>query len=436
MSRFVKTVLSIAAVFAVLITGLNYWCRELSERRIGERNVTTNRINDELVREHNTTADDIDVIIARNISSWRSEYGSNAPERIEYIPLKMKSEDAFYVSTDKLSAVCSIYDNNGELEGFVEYTYKVDIDMGFVTAANTVIIVCFIIILAAVMYIYFAVLAPFRKLSEYPERLARLRDIQKLPESRNRYFGKYIWGMNMLTDVLKASSRRIHDLEGQRQKFVSAIAHGVKTPVANIRLYTDAVRTGLYSDKGMTADITDKIDHNAEKIEALAADLIASSNASADGCDIEVSRFPISELAELIRREYKDRMKLKMIGFSVECSGEAVVESDKYALYRAVSQLLENAVKYGDGSSIAVRIMRDDEGFCITVRNSGKLLPENELPYVFRSYWRGSNASDKNGSGIGLYVVHETAKALGGSAYVRRLEETSEMEFTIYIENA
>ena len=56
------------------------------------------------------------------------------------------------------------------------------------------------------------------------------------------------------------------------------------------------------------------------------------------------------------------------------------------------------------------------------------------MPYVFRSYWRGSNAAEKEGSGIGLYVVHETAKALGGSAYVRRIEETSEMEFVIYIE--
>ena len=110
------------------------------------------------------------------------------------------------------------------------------------------------------------------------------------------------------------------------------------------------------------------------------------------------------------------------------------MESDKYALYRAVSQLLENALKYGDGSGITVKLMKQDEAFSISVRDKGELLPENELPYVFRSYWRGSNAADKNGCGIGLYVVHETAKALGGSVHVRRIEETSEMEFVIYIE--
>ena len=126
---------------------------------------------------------------------------------------------------------------------------------------------------------------------------------------------------------------------------------------------------------------------------------------------------------------------MKRIPFIVECVTECIIESDKYALYRAVSQILENAVKYGDGSGIKVALMKADQGFYISVRNRGELLPEKELPYVFRSYWRGSNAVDKEGSGIGLYSVHETVKSLGGSVHARRIEETLEMEFIIFIEN-
>ena len=99
---------------------------------------------------------------------------------------------------------------------------------------------------------YIKIVMPFRRLSEYPEKLARLRNIQKLPESKSRFFGKYVWGMNMLTDVLSASSKRIECLEGEHQRLVTSIAHGVKTPVANIRLYSDALRTGLYSDQEKT----------------------------------------------------------------------------------------------------------------------------------------------------------------------------------------
>ena len=299
---------------------------------------------------------------------------------------------------------------------------------------NIVLAASFIIAAVFIIGTYIKIIMPFRKLADYPEKLARLRDIQKLPESRSRFFGKYVWGMNMLTDVLSASSRRIHALEGEHQKLVTSIAHGVKTPVANIRLYTDAVRTGLYTGTGMTSDIADKIDRNAEKIQSLAQALMDAADASFDGQDIEVSTFYLNELAELVRSEYTDRMELLHIPFSVECEGAPLLESDKYALYRAISQLLENALKYGDGTGITVKMMKQDDGFSIAVRSRGGLLPESELPYVFRSYWRGSNAAGKDGSGIGLYVVHETAKALGGSAHARRIEGTSEMEFVIFLE--
>lgn len=436
MNKYVKTVLRLFLVFGVLVFGVNYGCKLISDKRSSLRNLSANGINSEITEEYNSSGKDIDTIISEKYNYWLSEYGSNAPERILFIPVEEENKDIFYVSADKTCAVCAVHGRNGKIKGFVECIYKADDHVDIIIAANAVILLCFLIILGVVTYIHFAVLSPFRRLSEYPERLARLRDIQKLPECKKRFFGKYIWGMNMLSDVLAASSKRIHTLESQRQTLVSTIAHGVKTPVSNIRLYTDAVRTGLYSGKGMTVDIADKIDRNTLKIEELAEELMRSANSVTDGYDIEIKPFHMEELADIIRKEYKDRMKLKRIDLSVECSSNAIVESDKYALYRAVSQLLENAVKYGDGSGIKVRLSREDEGFCISVRNRGELLPEKELPYVFRSYWRGSNAADKEGSGIGLYVVHETAKALGGSAAARRIEETSEMEFVIYIEKA
>ena len=99
--------------------------------------------------------------------------------------------------------------------------------------------------------------------------------------------------------------------------------------------------------------------------------------------------------------------------------------------YLILDAEMENALKYGDGTGISVELRHQDDGVCIVVRNKGELLPEKELPYIFRSYWRGSNASDRDGSGIGLYTAHEIVKKLGGTILARRLEESSEMEFII-----
>ena len=433
MKKLIHILIAIAAVFAAMLTGFHLCFGNAMNKRLMECNVAVNRINREISEEVSERGVAPDKVIAERAEAWKKTYGSSAPESIVFIPLS-SDDSVFRASIDKRCAVCSIYGSDGSLVGFAEYTCSDNVFTAVKYIVTIFLLVCYLLITGAVLYFHFAVFKPFRQLSEYPERLARLRDIQKLPESKSRYFGKYIWGMNMLTDVLSASSHRIHMLEGQHQKLVTSIAHGVKTPVANIRLYTDAVRSGLYSGTGMTSEIADKIDSNTAKIESMAAELLAASDASLDGFDIETERFPLTELADLIRSEYADRMSLLRIPFSVKCTDAPVMESDKYALYRAVSQLLENALKYGDGSGISVDLMRQDNAFCISVRSKGGLLPENELPYVFRSYWRGSNAAEKSGSGIGLYVVHETAKALGGSAHVRRIDETSEMEFLIYIE--
>ena len=433
MKKLIRTLVIMTAVFTALIIGFNIGFRKVMDEQLKSFNVTINRINREISDAAAESEASPEKIIADRTEQWKKAYGSSVPESIVFIPLN-NSDRVFYAAVDKRCAVCSIYGKDEQLAGFVKYTCSDSIFQRIKLAVNIMLAVCFALLTGAVLFIHFAVFKPFRRLSEYPERLARLRDIQKLPETKSRYFGKYIWGMNMLTDVLAASSHRIHILEGEHQKLVSSIAHGVKTPVANIRLYTDAVRTGLYSDTGMSSDIADKIDSNTAKIESMAAELMTASEATNDGYDFEKSLFPLSELADLIRSEYTDRMALLRIPFTVECEGSPIMESDKYALYRAVSQLLENALKYGDGSGITVKLMKQDEAFCISVRDKGELLSENELPYVFRSYWRGSNAADKSGCGIGLYVVHETAKALGGSVHVRRIEETSEMEFVIFIE--
>ncbi|MCR5708313.1 MAG: HAMP domain-containing histidine kinase [Ruminococcus sp.] len=434
MKKLIQMIITAALVFAAAIIGFNLLFDRIYDRQLTDRNIIVNRINHSITEKFDLSGTSPEEIIADNTKEWNSEYGKKAPASIRYVPLRSGSDGVFYSASDDRCTVCSVSGKDGEVAGFVEYRFTDDSFDTLRLCVNIFLTAGFALAAVFLAGTYIKIVMPFRRLSDYPEKLARLREIQKLPESRSRFFGKYVWGMNMLTDVLAASSKRIHTLEGEHQKLVTSIAHGVKTPVSNIRLYSDALRTGLYSGTEKPAEIADRIDTNAEKIQALAEELMTASNASFDGCDIEKSSFYLAELAELVRSEYSERMKLLRIPFKVECDGSPILESDKYALYRAISQLLENALKYGDGRGITVKMMKQDDGFSISVRNSGELLPESELPYVFRSYWRGSNAADKEGSGIGLYVVHETARALGGSAHARRIEETSEMEFVIYLE--
>jgi signal transduction histidine kinase len=94
---------------------------------------------------------------------------------------------------------------------------------------------------------------------------------------------------------------------------------------------------------------------------------------------------------------------------------------------------MDNAIKYGNGEGITVNLSKEEDGYYFVIRNKGKVLSEKELPYIFNSFWRGSNAEKTGGNGIGLFESRKIAQSLYGDIYVKANEDENEMEFDIYI---
>ena len=82
-----------------------------------------------------------------------------------------------------------------------------------------------------------------------------------------------------------------------------------------------------------------------------------------------------------------------------------------------LQNVMENAVKYGDGKSIALHFSEEDGCILITVRNSGCTLADTDLPHVFESFWRGANAESIAGSGLGLYISRKLMWKMGGEIF-------------------
>ncbi|MCR5708086.1 MAG: hypothetical protein K6G82_07415 [Ruminococcus sp.] len=245
MKKLLKMLIAAAVLFAAAVVGFNAAFVGIYDKQMTDRNVIVNRINHSICERFTESGTSPEDIIADSSDEWNRTYGKDSPASIRYIPLKDDSDDVFYSAADKKCAVCCVRGRDGEAVGFVEYRFSDDSFDMLRLCVNTFLTAGFVLAVTFLAGTYIKIVMPFRRLSEYPEKLARLRNIQKLPESKSRFFGKYVWGMNMLTDVLSASSKRIECLEGKHQRLVTSIAHGVKTPVANIRLYSDALRTGL-----------------------------------------------------------------------------------------------------------------------------------------------------------------------------------------------
>ena len=83
----------------------------------------------------------------------------------------------------------------------------------------------------------------------------------------------------------------------------------------------------------------------------------------------------------------------------------------------ALQNLMENAIKYGDGRKISISIDEEEDCKLITVTNTGCSLEESEVSNVFDSFYRGSNTTNIQGNGLGLYIVKQLMTRMDGDAF-------------------
>ena len=243
--------------------------------------------------------------------------------------------------------------------------------------------------------------------------------------------------MNMLRDRLSGDNRKLRQLEKEQLTLVSTIAHGIKTPVANIKLYSEAIKSGLYREDGTAdpkdAEVASKITKNADDITDLVKELLESASKGVVVFEPKIETFYLTEIEEFIKREYDNRLNVLRIPYKIDMKSRVMITSDKTGIIRILVQLLDNAIKYSDGRGINITVDKNEDGYIFSVRDTGSRIPESEMPYVFNSFWRGSNADEVEGNGLGLYEAQFIARKLGGDIAVRYLEETEETEFEVFL---
>ena len=95
----------------------------------------------------------------------------------------------------------------------------------------------------------------------------------------------------------------------------------------------------------------------------------------------------------------------------------AIVNGDLNRAVEVVENVIENAIKYGDGKSISLHFSSEEGCALLTVRNSGCTLPDTDLPHVFESFWRGTNSDNEKGSGLGLYICRQLMRKMNGEIF-------------------
>ena len=449
MKRFWINIFIPVIVIILLAVLMNVVGKNITEKEFSERNVVAGRINSEieaelagleLTLEKEVEETLYDKVFLGKRDEWKSLYGSdNCPSDIKivmlYDQMSGQTENQTLNQSERLdirsgSVIKGIYLND-ELTGFVEYEFDSSVYSKLLLLMNIALAIAAVIILIYGLWIRSRLILPFNDLSDYPERLSKGQLTEKLPEKKDKFFGRYVWSMNMLSDKLERDRQTIGKMSIERQKFVTTLVHGIKTPTASIKLLAEAIATGLYDPEGRInekdAELAGKIQKNASDIEDLIEKVMEEGTTAVFEYDPEVEPFYREEIIKFIDKEYSNKLRMNRIPYNLESEGNPIINSDKDGIFRILRQLMDNAIKYGDGTGITLSLEKNEEGHFITVKNNGEPLPDTEVVFVFNSMWRGSNSSGVSGNGVGLYEARLIARKLGGDIRMKTEENYTEL---------
>ena len=282
---------------------------------------------------------------------------------------------------------------------------------------NTGMAVMALLITGILFFVRFRILRPFHILQEAPYELSKGNLSLGLKENKNRYFGKFVWGLNLLREQLEEQKEKELKLQKEKKTLILSISHDIKTPLSAIKLYARALSGNLYNTEEKLCEVAEGIQEKAIEIETFVAQITEASRSEILNMEVKQGEFYLDDLMKNLRDYYKEKLKLLQIEFEVGAFANTLVRGDLDRGIEVLQNMMENAIKYGDKQKITISVAEEEGCQLITVKNGGCQLPEQELPHIFDSFWRGSNVSRTEGSGLGLYICRQLMKKMDGDIF-------------------
>ena len=273
------------------------------------------------------------------------------------------------------------------------------------------------------IYIGMKVIKPFDKMSSLTQELAKGNLSAPIKEERSRFFGKFLWGMDMLRENLEDSKTKNLEYQKEKKTMLLSLSHDIKTPLSAIQLYSKVLSEGLYDTEEKKQEALAGILSKTEEIRGYVDEIYNLSREDFMELSVNVGEVYLKEVMEGITAYYKDKLSVIHTEFEIGEYDNALLSADKDRLVESLQNLMENAIKYGDGRKISISFSEEEDCKLITVENTGCTLEEGEINNIFDSFYRGSNTTNIQGNGLGLYIVKQLMTKMDGDVFAEKEED-------------
>ncbi len=284
------------------------------------------------------------------------------------------------------------------------------------------------VVISVLYYVYLKrrVLDPFKKLKGFAVKVAGGNLDTPLEMDKGNVFGPFTESFDIMREELKASREREEKAVKSRKELVAQLSHDIKTPVSSIKAMTDVM--------SLTASEEDKVTINAinakaDQIDSLISNLFHATLEELEQLEVKPEDINSTDIVQMIKdADYLNKIEKLDIK-------DAVVFADRLRLNQVLNNIIFNSYKYAD-TMINVTSRFENAGskyLFIEIADKGPGVPEEELEMITQKFKRGSNAGNKDGSGLGLYISDYLMNKMEGSLTVRNTGDGFAVEIGIKI---
>ena len=261
------------------------------------------------------------------------------------------------------------------------------------------------------------VVDPVRRAATVAERLSSGRLHERMRAHGEDDIARLGKSFNAMADSLQKQIRQLEDLSRVQQRFVSDVSHELRTPLTTIRMAGDLIHDSRHDFDPSVARSAELLYNEIDRFEFLLSDLLEISRFDAGAADLDVED---TDLRNTIGRTIDSTSALAARRGSrlevIPADGPCVAEIDPRRVERILRNLVANAIEYGEGRPVTVRLAVNAKAVAVSVRDCGVGLRPGEVAMVFNRFWRAdpARARTTGGTGLGLAISREDARLHGG----------------------
>ncbi|MCI5679761.1 MAG: ATP-binding protein, partial [Bacteroidales bacterium] len=234
---------------------------------------------------------------------------------------------------------------------------------------------------------------------------------------------------NEIVDLAIACNQmadQLEKVESTRQQFVSNVSHELKTPLSSVKVLSESILLQEDVPKEMYVEFLHDINSEVDRMTAIINDLLTLVKLDQKEIPLNFQETDLNHMMEDIIKRLQPLADAKGVSLQLETQKEVHADADEMKLSLAISNLVDNAVKYTpEEGTVKVSLDADHQNVFISVADTGIGIPEDEVNRIFERFYRVDKTRDREtgGTGLGLSITHSTIMMHKGSIKVNSKEE-------------